>query len=418
MKLVYSFQHKGNESISELCRNSKNLYNQANYIVRQEFIKKDEYVKYGEMDKVMKNVMNLDGELNYRKLPAQSAQQILRLLDKNWKSFFKSIDDWIINEHKYKGEPSIPGYIRNDEYIAILTNQLCKIKNNRIRMKKFNINIRVPKYEGKDFTRFQQVRIIPKQGFYNIEIVYEQEPIKADVDSNKVLAIDLGINNFITMVDTEGNKPVIINGRPLKSVNQLFNKKTAKLRSIYTNGKTNCTGSTKQITNLTNKRNNQINDYLHKVSDLVVSYAIKKGIGTVCIGELNGLKSSIKLGKRQNQQIVQIPLARFKQKLEYKCKLVGIVFKTRNEAYTSKCDALGLEAIKKHTKYMGKRIKRGLFRSSRGLLNADVNGALNILRKVIGDTSFMKLIDSRTWFCPVRIREINPISFKQFLVGC
>lgn len=431
MKLTYRFKIKENKSLNKLSKISKELYNQANYIVRQEFINNKKYLNYYSIDKIMKETKNLESKINYKLLPAQSSQQILRLLDKNWKSFFKSIKDWVKNKGKYSGRPNLPSYIKKEKHLLILTNQNSEIINNRIKNKKFNINIRIPKYKikdkdgnisFKDFTNFHQIRILPRNNYYVCEIVYEESTILNCVDKNKILSIDLGINNLITMVTNFNEKPIIVNGRILKSINQWYNKKIGKLKSIRTNGKDvrkdkEYFKNTKQIIKLTEYRNDTINDYLNKISKFVVDYCVKKGIGVICVGELKGLKTSIKLCKRQNQQITQIPLNTLKNKLKYKAELNNIEVRIENEAYTSKCDALGLEEIKKHETYLGQRICRGLFKSVRGLINADVNGALNILRKVIGD-GFISLLDRAILFNPIKIREFHPNSLKQFLLKC
>ncbi len=426
MKLTYVFRLKNNKQIDKLTKISKDLYNQANYVVRQEFINNGKYINYFEINEIMKNTTNKEGNINYKLLPAQTSQQILKQLDKNWVSFFRSIKDWQKNKSKYKGRPSLPKYIKKDKHLLIFSKQNIMLKNNRLKNRKFGINIKLPQKDYKDFSNFLLVRIIPKHSQYNVEIVYDEVIKNHNLDSNKYLSIDLGINNLVTAISNDKSiKPLIIDGKPLKAINQLYNKKISKLKSIRTNGhnvqnkeEKKYFKQTKRIERLTMQRNDKINDYLHKTSNNIVKYAVANGIGTICVGELYGLKTSIKLSKRQNQQIVQIPLNTLKQKIKYKCELKGIQYKEVKEQYTSLCDALVLETIQKHETYQGKRIKRGLFQSSIGkLINADINGALNILRKVIGDGFIQNLIDSRILYNPLKIRDLNPNSLKMFIMN-
>ena len=425
MRLTYKFRlkQKCNKKLIELMTISKNLYNQANYIVRQEFIFNHKYLDYNEIEKMMKDSPNLEGSINYKLLPAQTSQQILKLLDKNWISFFKAIEDWKINPKKYKAKPNIPYYNKENKFLLIFTNQNLRLKNQKLKSKSFKINIKLPQKDIINENNYQQTRIIEKNCALFCEVIYNKIEELKNINKNNVLSIDLGINNFITAVTNINKRPVIINGRPLKSYNQFYNKQKARLKSIINKGKNvklkkdkKYFKETKRMNRIELNRNLFINNFQHRTSKFIIDYCIKNRIGKICVGELNGLKTSISTGKRLNQQIVQIPFWIFKQKLKYKCQLYGIEYQEVDECYTSKCDALGLEPICKHEQYFGKRIKRGLFQSIKGLINADVNGALNILRKVIGD-SFIHLINSRVMLHPIMIK--NPFdsdSYKWFLL--
>lgn len=229
------------------------------------------------------------------------------------------------------------------------------------------------------------------------------------------ITVDLGINNLVTMVENKNSTPIIISGKILKSINQFWNKRRAHLYSIKDKQKVKWTA---QLNNITNTRNSFINDYLHKVSCFILNYCLDHGIGNICFGELKHIKDNVQLGKRNNQNFVSIPIQRLKQLISYKAWLVGIKIIEVNEEYTSKCSSLDVEPIKKHQNYIGKRMKRGLFRGSNFILNADVNGALNILRKVIGDDFIRNLVDRGCWFQPIRIRSVAQTSYKQFLLKC
>ena len=424
MRLVYKFSYPRSEQLDMLAHSSKNLYNEANYIVRQAFFAHGIWTRYYELNRLLK-----ESSRNYKLLKAQTSQQILKVLDKNWVSFFKAIKDWKQHPEKYNGRPRIPHYQDKDgTFMLIFTNQNCTLNTNNnelvITMSrsfkdaypqfKEPLRIAIPHYPHKDLSSYQQVRILPRRKYYEIEIVYhEQEVTNPNLDKAHYLALDLGVNNLVTAVENRNVPPFIISGRILKSVNQFWNKKRAKLRSIKDKQQL---GWTQLLDDLTINRNSVVYDYLHKAARFIIHYCLANNIGNICVGKLKHIKDGVRLGKRNNQNFVNIPLQKFKQLITYKAELVGITVHEVNEAYTSKCSALDLETITKHTNYLGRRIKRGLFRGSHSLLNADVNGALNILRKVIGDGFIRKLVDRGCWFQPVRIRELFQTSYQQFVI--
>lgn len=413
MQLVYSFIHKNNNRLYELCRYSKNLYNQALYIVKNEYKQNGKYLNYYDLDKILKNTYNLEGEINYKLLKAQVAQQCLRILDKNIKSFYKSNSDYKKNPNKYKSKPQCPKYKdKNELNLLVYTNQVSTIKDDGYIYLSKDFRIQIPQFEKyKDkIKNFNQIRIIPlKNDKFKIEIVYKTDIQNIELDYKSYSSIDLGINNLATMIFPE-KQPLLFNGRILKSYNQYFNKKKAKLQSQLKQGQY----ISKRIQSLYFKRDNFIKDYLHKTSRYIINLLIKNKIGTLVVGYNSGWKDSINISKRNNQTFVNIPHLQLINYLKYKCEMVGIKIIVNEESYTSKCDGLALEEIKKHKNYKGKRVKRGLFQSSLGkLLNADVNGALNILRKVIGDSSFIKKIINSGCLCqPKRINVFNNYSFE------
>lgn len=404
MQLVYQFNIKENDTIAEMCRASNDIYNQANFLVKKEFNETRKFLGFYHLDKMMKVTPNLDGEINYYRLKAQTTQQILKLLEKNWKSFFRSIKDWKKNPHKYKGMPKPPNFRKSgDKYLIIYTNQNAKIKDGFLKLSK-QLSIQIPEYVGKDFSKFNQVRILPKNKGYRIEIIYTQEVQNNDLDYNKYASIDMGLDNLVALVSN--TQPILFSGKILKSFNQWYNKRKAKLSSVK--DKMKYKGYTKQLYKLEEDRENFTKDYLHKVSKQIITHCIKNDIGNLVIGKNSNWKDSINLGKRTNQKFVQIPHAKLIAYLRYKCELVGINLIEHEESYTSKCDALALEEVKKHDDYLGKRIKRGLFQSSVGkLINADVNGAMNILRKVVGDSRYvLEIINSGLLLNPIKIRNV------------
>lgn len=355
----------------DLCFKSKNLYNYANYIVRQEFINNNEWIRYNSLDKMLKH------EQVYKELPAQTSQQILRLLDKNWKSFFKAIKDWSKNKEKYLGKPKLPKYKKkNGRNVVIFTNQQCKIKDGYIKFPKTDLKLKTKVIEG-----LQQVRIVPKGSIYAIEVVYKKEIPNMIRESNRVVGIDLGLDNFATMVNNIGETPIVINGKGIKSINQYYNKQKAHFQSILK--KQHGLDWSKRLERLTLKRNNKIKDFMHKASRYVVDWCVKRSIDTVIIGKNNHWKQEIHLGKRLNQLFVQIPYDLFIQQLQYKCEEVGIKVILTDESYTSGTSFLDGEAPTKENYDKSRRIKRGLFKSNKGILiNADVNAAYQIMKKV------------------------------------
>jgi putative transposase len=227
-----------------------------------------------------------------------------------------------------------------------------------------------------------QVRIVPRSGYYVVEVVYEQAETQADVDATLYAGIDSGIDNLATLTSNKvGFRPRIVNGRPLKSINQYYNKRKAELQSILKD-----TRFTARMERITKRRTRRIDHYLHTASRRIIDLLVSEGIGTLVIGKNPNWKQEVNIGKRTNQQFVCIPHARFIDMLTYKAQLVGINVLVTEESYTSKCSFLDNEPIGKHEHYLGKRVKRGLFHASSGQqINAAVNGSYNIVRKVVPD---------------------------------
>lgn len=334
------------------------------------------------------------------------------MLFKSYKAFYKATADYVKHPEKYKGRPGLPTYREKDGLsIAVFTNQCAAIdKNGNVRLSKdltlHSVKTCLPK-KG-----FKQVRIIPRLDNFIIEIVYEK--MKGEYTEQATLrnkkthsaAIDIGIDNLATITsDNEDAYPLIVNGRALKSINQQFNKLIAKANEEYSHHKQLFTGA--KLKRINSKRNCKVDDFMHKASRRVVDWCILNDIGILYIGHNSRWKQECGMGKQNNQNFVQIPFNKFIQKVSYKCEEVGIQVVLLNEAYTSKCSAFDNEEIGSHAKYAGKRVKRGLFMTkSRKLLNADVNGSLNILR--LG-TDNKKIVISEKVFNPVKLRDVNEV---------
>lgn len=353
---------------------SKNLYNAGLYTTRQYYFEHKKFLNYKSLASIMVKENNVD----YRQMPAKVSQQTLKLIEQNFKSFFKHL------KVKKKDEViKIPNYLKKDtgRFVVTYTSQAIsskEIKKGILKLSKVKSTFKTDK------TDIQQVRLISKNNHIVVEVIYNVKDVEPLADNERYASMDLGLNNLGT-VGSNVVKPFIINGKPLKSINQFYNKRVSNLKSKLTNGKK----TSKRIKSLTDKRNNKIKDYLHKASTILVNQLVSNDLNTLIIGNNKGWKQDINIGKRNNQSFVQIPYSTFIKMIEYKCKLVGINVLITEESYTSKCSFLDSEDIKKQKEYKGKRIKRGLFKSSEGvLINADVNGSLNILRKVVGNFNY------------------------------
>lgn len=369
--------------LCDFAHKSKNLYNHANYLVRNEFTKNNKWLRYNDLDKILKADLEFD---DYRQMPtAKSAQQILRLLDKNWQSFFKAIKDWSKNRDKYLARPKLPKYKPKDgKQILILTNQDIKLKEGLLYFPKSFKGFKVkPKFVEKDnFVSFQQVRVIPQYKTFVLELVYNIAiPDTTLSDNGRYLSIDIGLDNLATVVNNKGLKPFVINGKGLKSINKYYNKQVSHYREVAK--RMNNRDYTNRMDALTRKRNQKIDDYMHKASKYLVDYALENNFNTIVIGNNKEWKQKSSMSKRVNQSFVGIPHMRFIQMVQYKAQNVGINVILTEESYTSGTSFLDNETPIKENYNKSRRVHRGLFVSNNGKkINADVNGAYQIMRKV------------------------------------
>jgi len=385
-------QIEGTDELSSLCHLSKNLWNEANYLIRQEFFMNGNWIRYNTLAATLKT------SENYKNLNAQTAQQILKVLDRSWNSFFKAIKGWSKNPDKFIGRPKLPNYKPKDgEALLIFTNQQVTIKDHILSFTKklpLKIKTRLP-----DNINLREVRIIPKGLNYICEIIYKKQSEESEINKrwyakihngNRVIGIDLGLRNVVTIANNIGEIPIVIKGGILKSMNQYYNKEKAQLQSIY--DKQGIKFGTR-MSQLNSKRNHKIKDTMHKISRYTIDYCLENNIGTIVIGKNDNWKQEANMGKKNNQNFVQIPHFKLIQMLQYKAETEGITVKLQQESHTSKCSFLDSEPICHQETYKGVRFTRGLFRSENGtILNSDVNGAYNIIRKAIPD-AFAKGIE-------------------------
>ena len=369
--------------LCDFAHKSKNLYNHANFLVREEFIRNGRWLRYEELDKLLK----ADLEFNdYRQMPtAQSAQQTLRLLEKDWKSFFTAVKDWSSHKEKYLGRPKLPKYKpKNGKYILILTNQNVKLKKDVLCFPKSFGGFTVkPRFlELKNFVSFQQVRLIPGFKSFTVELVYNMEVPNTSLEENgRYLSVDIGLDNLATVVNNAGLRPVIINGKGLKSVNKYYNKQISHYREIAK--RMNDKDYTKRMDALTRKRNHKMDDYMHKASRYLIDYARSNSFHTIVIGNNKEWKQNACMSKKINQSFVGIPHMKFIEMIRYKAQNAGLNVLLTEESYTSGTSFLDEEEPVKANYNKSRRVKRGLFVSDKGIrINADVNGAYQIMKKV------------------------------------
>lgn len=358
---------------------SKNLYNYANYIIRQEFIVNDIWIRYVDFYNICK-----ESEA-YKQMGSNVGQATLRLLDKNWASFFAVIKDWKENPQKYLGRPKLPKYKNKDNgrFIVGLDNNKFKIKDNMIyfcwkRLKQFN-NLFYTKIPSE--VKLIQCRFVPQGSNYMMEVVYQTEVPEALNESKNIVSIDLGVDNFATMTNNIGLKPIVIKGGVIKSINQYYNKNLAKIQSELKliNGKF----SSNKLERLTCKRSQKLKYEMHLISKRVVEYCMANNIDTLICGFNKEWKQNSRMSHKINQKFIYIPFNNFVNMLAYKCENVGIKFILTEESYTSGTSFLDNEEPCKENYNKNRRKYRGLFVSNTGkFINADVNGSYQIMKKV------------------------------------
>lgn len=391
MRLVERHTIKDNR-FEDICQKSGLLYNYVLYLVRQGIFSGD-YLKEYELS----TRLGRENQSDFRNLPSSVSQQVIKQVFQNIKVWIREKKDYEKNPSKYKTRPKLPRYKKGKKQnMLVFTTSACIIKDGYIHFAK---NITKPIKTKIGDNKLCQVRIIPQTACYVIEVIYEKKEIDLGLNKSNILSIDLGLNNLCTCINNAGVRPFIINGKIIKSFNQWYNKKKAKWMSFIRDK-----GTSKRLKRLNNRRNFWIEDKIHKISRWIINFCIKHNIGTVVIGLNKGWKQRVELGKRLNQKFVEIPFSKLIDKITYKGKLVGIDMQTTEESYTSKIDHLAFETLGNHDIYLGKRKKRGLFQSSvNKLLNADVNGAIGIGRKVFGDSFVKEIINSGFAFNPVKV---------------
>lgn len=389
--------------LMEMCHWSKDLYNAALYNIRQYYFesKNDSTVKYKFLSYV-ENWRRLKDTEVFKKLQSHTSQEVIKQVDRDFKSFFTLICKK--KQGYYQERCSIPKYKDKDGFNVLIYEgsdfNKKQIEQGIIKIPKSKIVIKTKQ------TNIKQVRIIPKGNHLAVEVLYEVEEPALLEDNNRYAAIDLGIDNLCSVSSNCCNS-FIINGKPVKSINQYYNKKKARLQRRVK--KCQNRNKSKRIQKITEKRNRKVKDYFHKASRYIVNQLVSNQINTLIVGYNKGWKQEVNIGRKNNQKFVGIPFMMLRDMLSYKCKLVGINVIVTEESYTSKCSFIDNEDIRKKEVYDGKRTKRGLYRSKVGrLINADINGAYNIMRKGLVKAS----LDGKVTYPECRGFVYNPDKFN------
>ena len=375
--------------LRQMCHFSKNVYNESLYNIRQHYFAEGSYLRY-ESNYPIEKLSE-----NYKLLGANLAQQTMKCVDASFKSFFALLK--LVEKKQYSRDAvKIPHYLKKDALYPIhLPESFMKEDGTMVvpmspqlkKETKTRIVLHFPPYVRDK--KVHQIHIIPKQGGKWFEARYlfdDDNPTVFSTDETKALAIDLGVSNFATCATSDGYA-FIIDGKKIKSINQWYNKENARLSSIK--DKQKISQDTNLISRITEKRNRQVQNFIYCSAKYVVSYCLNNNIRNIVIGYNDGFQDSPNLGKVGNQQFTMLPYGKFKQRLKFLCQRHKLNYIEQEESYTSKASFFDNDEMPiwnplnpKQGSFTGKRIKRGLYRRSNGqILNADVNGALNILRK-------------------------------------
>jgi len=382
-------RHNDFNACFNLATISKQLYNVGLYCFRQALFNDDLFLT----NKMVYQEMKQNENWNY--LPKKICNQVWKQVCSAWSSWLKAINEYNKNPSKFKGRPSIPGYQKTLNKVVYERGALGTrgLKKDELRLSQTDIILNISSIKGE----IVEASILPKKNKFIIKITYKEEITKNNLDFTKVAGMDLGLNNLVAVATNQADIPhILVKGGALKSINQFWNKTLGQLKSMLPKG----VFSSPKIEQLTNKRNAKIDDILHKTSRYVVDWLVEHEIGILIIGKNEQWKDSINLGKRNNQNFVQIPHARLIDLITYKFEQANGIIVVQEESYTSKASALDLDDLPKFRNssktivtFSGRRVKRGLYKSLQGILvNSDINGAINIIRKVVGDSLMVDLV--------------------------
>lgn len=378
----------------KLCFAAKNIYNRATYLVRNEYETSHTFYALNDLYATMKYEQCMD------QLPPKVAQQVLRLVKANWTAYFKSLQAKKEGRIPQDKPINVPHFLHKTKgrQVVLYTNQAIskKVFAKAHKVKLSQCNVEVPT-KVSNFKDIACVRIVPKLDRYVIEVVYNIPDVEQRKSNRTYVSIDLGVNNLATLAtNVKGEQPLIVNGRPLKSINQYYNKRMALLKSKLPKGQ----HTSKRLKRLASKRNAKVDAYMHKASKAVVKEIERIGANKLIIGKNDGWKKGVDMGKVNNQSFVGIPHSRFISQLRYKCERVGITVECVEESYTSQASFIDGDCIpvygheEGNVQFSGYRESRGLYKR-KGVserVNADVNGSYNILRKAV-PTVFSKGIE-------------------------
>lgn len=371
------------QRIDETAFASKNLWNAANYLVRQSFIVEGKYLNHVAVFHQIKS------HEAYQALPRKVSNQVLIQLHKAWVSFFEAMDAWKEHPEQFTGRPKLPAYKHKAAGRNLLVYELGAVWKRELDLGVIALtDLGALVCTAQSRESIEQVRIVPKGDHYVVEVVYQEEPKPARVDSDLFVAVDLGVNVLAALTSNKpGFIPRLVNGRPIKSINQFYNKQRARLQRALARANRY---TSRQLDHITTKRNRRILQYLHTASRRIIDLLVAEGIGTLIIGKNPLWKQEVEMGKRNNQAFVQIPHARLIEMLTYKAELVGLRVVITEESYTSQASFLDRDPLPvydpariEEPRFSGRRDRRWYRASGKRIIHADVNGSFNIGRKVV-----------------------------------
>ena len=406
-----------NPELLSYMEDSLSIYDQALYYQRQEYFRgrnnNEKYKVYSFKD--LWDLVKLTPAYKESKLDIGPKTYAIRQVSKNWSNYIKSLKSYTKNPSNFKGKPCIPNYLHKRKKYNIVQVDSSRFrtkwcKENEIRIPNTQYKLQIPLH-----IKMDSVHMISFSKFYDkikFNIVYEYlKYVDNEVDKGSSIGIDIGLNNLCAITANNKNISYVVKGGVLKSINQYYNKRKSEIISELNKCNGEKRKTSKRLILLSKKRNLRIEHYMHTVANSIIKLCLDNRIETICIGHNNGWKQDIGLGKRNNQNFVSIPFNRLIDILNYKVeKYLNLNLKIVEESYTSKCDHLMFETMERHDEYLGKRIKRGMFRSSTGkLINADINGAIGIMRKAkeISDANIVSLRDRGDIVSP-KVLKINP----------
>ena len=415
MLVVHSIVVKDSPEILSMMEDSLAIYDQALYYQRQEYFKgrndneKYKVYSYNDLWKIVKDTTSYKNS----KIDIGPKTYAIRQAVKNWNVYMKSLKEFYKTPSKFAGKPRIPKYLHKSKKYNIAQIDSSRFrtkwcKENEIRLPNTQYKVQIP-----EFIKMKNVHMISIKKYYNktkIGIVYEDlKYIDNEYDKGSSIGIDLGLNNLCAITINDKSKSYVIKGSQLKSMNQYYNKKKSSIQSELE--KCNKKKYSRKLDKLNRKRNNKIYNFIHNAANRVIEIALENKVESIYVGHNKGWKQNIKIGKINNQNFVNVPFNMLIDVLTYKTeKYLNLDIKVVEESYTSKCDHLVKETMDHHDDYLGKRVKRGLFKSSTGKeLNADINGAIGILRKVnaISDDQ-IKILRDRGDIVSPKVLNINP----------
>lgn len=433
-------------SCDDFTSNGNNLYNAVLFRERQIFTAKrkdknditpneqeiiNEINKYGKVDILNRKSSFLSYSLLYRVFqdsknpdyyakgfPAQTAQHVIMQCVTNWESYIKAVIDWKANPAKYKAKPEMPNYKRKGGRTTItFTNQDCIIKKDAKGQSwvYFPFHKKTPVCIGYTSGVLKEAKIKPVNGVYDLIFTFDVElpDVKLPEKSDRIAAVDFGVNNLMAVTNNIGAPCLLYKGGIVKSINQFSNKNLADIMQTEMK-KPDCPKNkkgkpkfvpTERSMSLTTRRNNQIYDYMHQTAVHFIQWCVDNRIDTVVCGVNKGWKQETNTSRTNNQNFIQIPFSYLRNIIKYKCEQLGIIYVEQEESYTSqasfldndfipvykkgnnkKCKFSGKRAPKRYKGYYKKDGFRGLYKAGDDtIINSDLNGSANILRKAFKD---------------------------------